>query len=126
MSFAIETGPPVGRIMRLDDQRVETCRHFSLIPNSPLHFSLSSYALLCFQFYIHRNASPLSLLEANHTQRAPRRVTDQNRDPDVDRVQSACLPDHKADAEGHDNLRDDRDVERAPGVTSPLQSARVG
>src|SRR5262245_19105343 len=52
-------------------------------------------------------------------------MTEENRDPDVDRVQPACLPDHKADAEGHDDLRNDRDVERTLGVTSPLQSARV-
>src|SRR5262245_21790280 len=53
-------------------------------------------------------------------------MAEKNRDPDVDRVQPARLPDHKADAEGHDDLRDDRDVERAPGVSSALQSARVG
>src|SRR5262249_61559716 len=52
-------------------------------------------------------------------------MTDQNRDPDVDRVQTACLPDHKTGAEGDDDLRDDRDVERALGVSRPLKSARV-
>lgn len=52
-------------------------------------------------------------------------MTDQNRDPNVDRVQLTCLLNHKTDAEGHDDLRDDRDVERALGVSRPLQSTCV-
>ena len=69
---------------------------------------------------------PLPLVEPHHAQRAARRVPDEDRDPDVDRIQRAGLLDHEADAERHDDLRDDRDVERALGVARALQPAGVG
>src|SRR5262249_61278045 len=77
--------------------------------------------LLCFRFDCYRDVAPLPLLEANHTQPAPRHVTDKNRDPNVNRVQPACLLDHVADTEGYDDLRDDRNIEWALGVSRPLQ-----
>src|SRR6185369_14991886 len=80
---------------------------------------------LCFRFDIYRDVVPLSLLEANNTQHTPRRVAHKYRDPDVDWVQPACLLDHEADAEGHNYLRDGRDVERTPGVSRSLQSTCV-
>ena len=40
--------------------------------------------------------------------------------------QRARLLDHEADAQRHDDLRDDRDVERALGVARALQPAGVG
>src|SRR5262245_40055762 len=51
-------------------------------------------------------------------------MTEENRAPDVDRVQPACLTDHKADAEGHACVRDDRAGWRALGAARPVPSAR--
>src|SRR5262249_50865339 len=106
----------------MSDGRVPVARRGPLT-GLPL---ISRCPLLCFRFDAYRDVAPLLLLEANHTQPAPRHVTGKNRDPNVNRVQPACLPDHEADTEGYDDLRDDRNIERAPGVSRPLQSTRVG
>ena len=46
--------------------------------------------------------------------------------PDVDRVEPARSLDDEADAEGNDDLRDDRDIEWTLGVARSLESAGVG
>src|SRR5687768_12143285 len=74
---------------------------------------------------IDRNVTPLALIEPDHAQRKPRRVTDQDCDPDVKRLKRACLLDHEADAERDHYLRDDRDIERALRITGALKPARV-
>ena len=52
-------------------------------------------------------------------------MADQNRDPDVDRMQRSSLLDHVADAQRQRDLRDDRDVERALRIAGSLESAGV-
>src|SRR5829696_7668240 len=70
--------------------------------------------------------APLALVEPDHAQRGTRRVTDEDRDPDVHRLERGELLDHEADAERDDDLRDDGDVERALGVARALQAAGEG
>jgi 2-alkyl-3-oxoalkanoate reductase len=53
---------------------------------------------------VDRNGAPASLIESHHAERAPRRVSNKNRDPDVDRPQRSSLLDHEADTERHQNL----------------------
>src|SRR5215213_8769746 len=74
---------------------------------------------------VYRNGAPLSLVESRHARHATGGVTHQNRDPDVDWFQGARAPDEEADAQGNQNLRDDRDVEWALGISRSLKSAGV-
>src|SRR5262245_57480675 len=46
-------------------------------------------------------------------------------DPDVDRLQVTRALDDEADTERHDDLRHDRDVERATGVARTLKTAGI-
>jgi hypothetical protein len=50
-------------------------------------------------------------------------VSGQDRQPDVERIEVAGGSHQPADTERHDDLRDDRDVERALGVAGALQTA---
>ena len=75
---------------------------------------------------VHRNLPPLPLIESQHAEETAGRVADEDRDPDVDRIERAELLDEEADAERDDDLRRDRDVERALGVAGSLQPAGVG
>ena len=52
-------------------------------------------------------------------------MADQDRDPDVDRVERAELLKDEADTERHDDLRRDGNIERALRVTGALQTAGV-
>src|SRR5713226_2013948 len=73
----------------------------------------------------HLDCAPLPLPEAEHTEDAPRDMTRQNRQPDIDRVELPQALYHEADAQRHEDLRNHRDVERALRVPGPLQSPRV-
>src|SRR5687768_174838 len=53
---------------------------------------------------IYRNSAPLALVESQHAQQASRRMSNENRDPDVDRLQSSRPLNHEADPEGNDDL----------------------
>src|SRR2546423_1368005 len=75
---------------------------------------------------VHGDVAPPSLIEPQHAQCATRRVANENRDPDVERLECTSLLDHEADPQWHEHLRDDRDVEWALGVAGSLKSAGVG
>jgi hypothetical protein len=75
-----------------------SCRCWADIPQ---------FSLPCLRFEINRDVAPLSLIEANHAQRASGNVTDQNCDPDVNRVQPARLLNHQTNAKRHNDLRHD-------------------
>jgi hypothetical protein len=51
-------------------------------------------------------------------------VTDEDRDPDVDRLQCRDLLHDEADAQRQHDLRDDRDVERALRVARCPEARR--
>src|SRR4051812_8644701 len=53
---------------------------------------------------------PLSLIEPPDAQGAAGEVADEDREPDVDRLERRRLLDEEADAERDDDLRGDRDV----------------
>ena len=53
---------------------------------------------------VDHDAAPLALAEADQAQRAARGVADENRDPDVDRLERPGLLDHEADTERYDHL----------------------
>src|SRR5262249_20291826 len=72
-----------------------------------------------------RDAAPPSLLEANYAQGAAGNMARQNCDPDVDWIQLAGQLNHAADSERDDDLGNDGNVERTPGVARPLKSAGV-
>ena len=63
------------------------------------------------------------LIEPNDAEHASRRVTEENRDPNVERIERARLLNHETDAQRHDDLRGDRDVERALCIARPLKAA---
>ncbi len=71
------------------------------------------------------NRAPFALIETKHAERAAGSVTDEDRDPDVERIKFAGLLNHETDTEWHNDLRNDRDVERTPRVACPLQSTGV-
>src|SRR3954462_1858608 len=74
---------------------------------------------------IHGDRAPLSPIEAPHAERTSRSVTEKNGDPDVYGIERAHSLKHKTNREGHDHLRDDRDVKRPLCVPRALQSAGV-
>ena len=47
-------------------------------------------------------------------------VSGEDGEPNVDRIECARLLNHKTDTERHDDLRNDRDVERASRIARPL------
>src|SRR5688500_5723756 len=53
---------------------------------------------------VDRDPAPHALAEADHAQRAPRRVPDENRDPDVQRLKRSGLLDHEANPQRDDDL----------------------
>ena len=80
----------------------------------------------CFSsFDVDIDASPFSLIESNHAQGTASHVADEDRDPDVDRLKRSELPEKETDAQRHYDLRDDRNIKRAPRVTSTLKTAGV-
>src|SRR3954463_9680371 len=79
-----------------------------------------------FLIEVHPDGAPLTLIEPRHAQGAAGGVTDENRYPDIDRVEPARPPDEEADAQWDQNLRHDRYVERTLGVSGPLESAGIG
>ena len=50
----------------------------------------------------------------------------ENREPDVDGIQTSRLPNYQTDPERDEYLGNDRDVERALGIAGPLQPPGVG
>jgi len=68
---------------------------------------------------------PLALAEASDGEDGARRVSQDDRQPDVRGAQTACRLEGEAEADGHDDLRDDRDVERAARVAGALEAAGV-
>src|SRR5690606_20014614 len=75
---------------------------------------------------VHHDLPPLALPEPRHAQRAAREVAEDDGEPDVAGLEAARLLEGEAQAERHDDLRDDRDVERAACVARALEPARVG
>jgi hypothetical protein len=60
------------------------------VPHSPLN--------------VHSNPPPLPLIESHNAEYAPRKMSDENRDPDVNRIQRADPLNHEANAEWDENL----------------------
>src|SRR5918996_4034339 len=60
---------------------------------------------------LHKDVAPLPLAEPQDAQRAARGVSQHDRQPDVRRSEAPDGLEYGADAEGHDDLRDDGDTE---------------
>src|SRR5687768_3228347 len=75
---------------------------------------------------VDHDAPPLPLVEAQHAQPAADTLSDEDGDPDVDRVERARLLDREAGRQRQDDLGDDGDVERAARVSRSLQAAGIG
>src|SRR3954469_5356787 len=73
----------------------------------------------------HCDVPPFALVESQDAQCAARRMPGENREPDVDRIESAHSPDDETRAERNYNLRDDRDVEGTLRVACALKSTSV-
>src|SRR5512132_584788 len=69
---------------------------------------------------------PLALAEPGDGEGRARQVSEHDRRPDVGRVEAAGRLENGADSDRHDDLRDDRDVERAARVTGALEATGVG
>src|SRR5690606_10092257 len=76
--------------------------------------------------HVHYDRLPPPLPEARDAEDAADRVPQQDRDPDIDRVEPHRLLDDEAETKLHHHLRDDRDVERALRVAGSLKPAGVG
>src|SRR5690606_35365262 len=74
---------------------------------------------------VHHDLPPLALPEPRDAEARTREVAEHDGEPDVGGLQAAGLLEQEAQAERHDDLRDDRDVERAARVAAALEPARV-
>src|SRR5262245_53451801 len=77
------------------------------------------------RFDVYCDTAPLALTEAEDAERGACGVTEHDRHPDVERVETVHRLEHGAEAKRHDDLRDDRDVERAASVARPLEATGV-
>src|SRR5262245_39277691 len=77
-------------------------------------------------FDINGDRTPLALAEAQETQRRARDVTDEDRGPDVEGIETGHRLEDRTEPERHDHLRDDRDPQRASRVAGALQAACIG
>ena len=70
-------------------------------------FTLGTHELRLWRLDIHRDADPLPLPKARHAQSTPSHVADEDRHPDIARLQSRRRFKHQAEAEGNDDLREE-------------------
>lgn len=77
-------------------------------------------------FDINLDRSPALLIEPHDAEQKAHRVAREYGEPDVDRLKADRSLDDKTDADGEQDLRNDRDKERAFGIARALQSAGVG
>src|SRR5437867_9356378 len=74
---------------------------------------------------VDRDPAPFPLVESQDAEGATRDVSNKNRDPDIDGIERTRPLNDEADPEWNDDLRHDRDVQRALGVSRALQPTGV-
>ena len=67
----------------------------------------------------------MTLRESQDAERASSEMAEQDREPDMNRMKRAPFLDDEAETERDENLRNDRDIERALRVSGSLKSAGV-
>ena len=67
----------------------------------------------------------MTLRESQYTERASSEMAEQDREPDMDRMERAPFLDDEAETERDENLRNDRYVEWALRVSGSLKTARI-